>query len=88
LEAATRRKELGEKLGEYITPASAFGTTNAWTTLYPSEDLRRLLLSQDIYVVFSSPDSPDPSNCYMIQKGGTYAASPSGNIFSSLTGMR
>jgi hypothetical protein len=43
LEAATRRKELGEKLGEYITPASAFGTTNAWTTLYPSEDLRRLL---------------------------------------------
>jgi hypothetical protein len=83
LEAATLRKELGEKLGEYITPASAFGTTNAWTTLYPSEDLRRLLLSQDIYVVFSSPDSPDPSNCYMIQKGGTFAASPSGNIFSS-----
>jgi hypothetical protein len=82
-EAATLRKELGEKLGEYITPASAFGTTNAWTTLYPSEDLRRLLLSQDIYVVFSSPDSPDPSNCYMIQKGGTFAASPSGNIFSS-----
>jgi hypothetical protein len=81
-EAATRRKELGEKLGEYITPASAFGTTNAWTTLYPSGDLRRLLLSQDIYVVFSSPDSPDPSNCYMIQKGGTFAASPSGNIFS------
>jgi hypothetical protein len=82
-EAATRRKELGEKLGEYITPASAFGTTNAWTTLYPSEDLRRLLLSQDIYVVFSSPDSPDPSNCYMIQKGGTFAASPSGNIFNA-----
>jgi hypothetical protein len=83
LEAATRRKELGEKLGEYITPASAFGTTTAWTTLYPSGDLRRLLLSQDIYVVFSSPDSPDPSNCYMIQKGGTYIANPSGNIFSS-----
>jgi hypothetical protein len=82
-EAATPRKELGEKLGEYITPASAFGTTNAWTTLYPSEDLRRLLLSQDIYVVFSSPDSPDPSNCYMIQKGGTFAASPSGNIFNA-----
>jgi hypothetical protein len=83
LQAATRRKELGEKLGEYITPASAFGTTNAWTTLYPSEDLRRLLLSDDVYVVFSSPDSPDSSNCYMIQKGGTFAASPSGNIFSS-----
>jgi hypothetical protein len=82
LEAATRRKELGEKLGEYITPASAFGTTTAWTTLYPSEDLRRLLLSQDIYVVFSSPNSPDPSNCYMIQKGGTFAA-PTGNILSS-----
>jgi hypothetical protein len=81
-EAHTRRKELGEKLGEYITPASAFGTTNAWTTLYTNEDLRRFLLSDDIYVVFSSPDSPDPSNCYMIQKGGTYAASPSGNIFS------
>jgi hypothetical protein len=82
LEAATRRKELGEKLGEYITPASAFGTTTAWTTLYHGGDLRRLLQSQDIYVVFSSPDSPDPSNCYMIQKGGTYTASPSGNIFS------
>jgi hypothetical protein len=82
-EAATRRKELGEKLGEYITPASAFGTTNAWTTLYTNEDLRRLLLSDDVYVVFSSPDSPDSSNCYMIQKGGTFAASPSGNIFSS-----
>jgi hypothetical protein len=81
-EAATLRKELGEKLGEYITPASAFGTTNAWTTLYPSEDLRRLLLSQDIYVVFSSPDSPDSSNCYMIQKGGTFAA-PAGDILSS-----
>jgi hypothetical protein len=82
-EAATPRKELGEKLGEYITPASAFGTTAAWTTLYPSEDLRRLLPSQDIYVVFSSPDSPDSSNCYMIQRGGTYTANPSGNIFSS-----
>ncbi len=71
LKASTLRYETGNKLGEYTVPATAFGTTAAWTTLYHNEDFRRLLQSQDVYVVFSSPNSPDSSNCYMIQRGGS-----------------
>ena len=71
LKATTLRYEPGNKLGEYMIPSSVFGTTTTWTTLYHNEDLRRLLQSQDVYVVFSSPDSPNASNCYMIQRGGS-----------------
>ena len=71
LKASTLRYETGNKLGEYSVPATAFGTTAAWTTLYHSQDIRRLLQTQDLYVVFSSPESPDANNCYMIQRGGS-----------------
>ncbi len=77
--------ELNQKLDEYITPASAFQTSTAWTTIYHSADTRRFLKTQNIFIVFSSPDSPDDSNCYMIQRASSYSLLS--NIFNLKTNL-
>lgn len=80
LKGYTKGYEPDQKLDEYVTPASAFGTSTAWTSIYYSGDARRYLKTKNIYIVFSSPDSPDTSNCYMIQRGNSYSTQQ--NLFN------
>ncbi|MCS6770065.1 MAG: hypothetical protein NZ570_06490 [Candidatus Caldarchaeum sp.] len=67
-------------LAEYELPSSSFPTTAAWTSIMLSG--RAVYQSQPYMIVLSSPQSPDASNCYMIQRGGTYrGADWGGNAF-------
>ncbi|MEM2114528.1 MAG: hypothetical protein QXS12_03650 [Candidatus Caldarchaeum sp.] len=60
------------KYAEYEIPASSL-TGGGYTSILPSDGMKILPPADErLYVVLSSPGSPDTNNCYMVQRGGTY----------------
>ncbi|MCS7133577.1 MAG: hypothetical protein NZ921_02095 [Candidatus Caldarchaeum sp.] len=62
---------LGEKLGGHEIPSSSIPSSAAYASIIPS-NLRMIMSDEYVYVVLSSPESPNTNNCYMVQRGGTY----------------
>ncbi|GBC68393.1 hypothetical protein HRbin01_00074 [archaeon HR01] len=70
LGCSTRAYKPVQKHDEYVVPADVFGTTAAYTSIYHANDSSRFAQKDPVMcIVFSSPTSPDTSNCYMIQRG-------------------